>query len=400
MPETNEYLSQLLTHYINSTCTPKQVEELMQLLQHDTANRALLQQLQVAFDKAMEGKAELPAAISDRLRNRLLQQVQAPVTPLYQRFYFRVAVAAVFILSLGAAWFLFLKTAPVQEVARHKEAPPAKMRVTKKAGAYITLANGEIIELGNADQGPLAGKDSIHVLKLADSRIAYDTASHKDAAVTYHTLTVPRGTRRMQVMLADGSMVWLNTASSLKYPTSFAGNQRAVELNGEAYFDVKHDAARPFTVHTKDLGVQVLGTGFNVSAYDDDEGTNVVLVQGSVAVHGQSLSGNLTKRLLPGNMASFRSGAERIATSSVDIEEYISWRKGYLIFRQTPLAQIAKRMSRYYDVRINTDVLLHSDETFSGRLDLQHNIEAIMNLVCLGTPYYYLPKEQKLALRK
>ena len=111
-------------------------------------------------------------------------------------------------------------------------------------------------------------------------------------------------------------------------------------------------------------------------------------------------AGKLTKQLVPGNMASFQPGAENIAVASVNTEEYVSWKMGYLIFKQAPLEQIVKRVSRYYDIQINTSALAHSDETFSGRLDLQNNITALMNLVCLGTSYIYLPKEQKLALRK
>ena len=99
-------------------------------------------------------------------------------------------------------------------------------------------------------------------------------------------------------------------------------------------------------------------------------------------------------------MASFQIGAGRIAVTTVKTDEYVSWKDGYLIFRQAPLVQIVKRISRYYNVNINTSDLVHSDETFSGRLDLQNNIEDIMNLVCLGTSYLYLPKEQKLVIRK
>lgn len=398
MPETNEYFKQLVTDYLNNACTPQQVEELMQLLQQDASNRVLLQSLQAEFNKAMEGGAEVPVAISDRLRNRLMSSIQPPVTRSYKRLFVRVAAAAVLILSLGAGWFFFLKKEPVQEVAINHN--PVQTTIAKRSGAYITLANGEQIELGKAGNGAMAGRGNINVIKLDDSRIAYDTAANNNAEITYHTLTVPRGIKMVQVMLADGSMVWLNTASSLKYPTSFAGNERAVELIGEAYFDIKHDAGRPFTVRTKDMSVNVLGTGFNVSAYDDDEQSNVVLVKGSVAVSAKGHAGMLTKRLVPGNMASFQAGDNGIAVAAVNTEEYISWKNGYLIFRQTPLAQIIKRVSRYYDVHINTSVLAHSDETFSGRLDLQNNIEDIMNLLCLGTSYIYLPKEQKLALKK
>ena len=401
MPETNDYYAQLLADYINNTCTPQKVDELMHWLQQDVSNRVLLQQLQAAFNKAMEGNAEAPAEISNRLRTRLMQSIQPPVTRIYKRLFFRAAAAAIVLGTMGAGWFFFMKKEPVKDIARHKVVSPAVQSiVTKKTGAFITLANGEQIELGKTVNGSVIGRDDINVTKLADSLVAYDTSVNSNAAVTYHTLTVPRGIKMVQVMLADGSLVWLNTASSLKYPTSFTGKERTVELTGEAYFEVKHDAGRPFAVSTKNITVNVLGTGFNVSAYEDDEQSNVVLVKGSVALHAKGASGMLQKHLVPGNMASFQTGAERITVATVNTDEYVSWKNGYLIFRQTPLDRIVKRVSRYYDAHINTSILGNSDETFSGRLDFQNSIEDVMNLVCLGTSYIYLSKEQKLALRK
>jgi ferric-dicitrate binding protein FerR (iron transport regulator) len=398
MPETNDYYAQLLADYINNTCTPKQVDELMQWLQQDASNRVLLQQLQTEFRKAMEENAEAPAEISNRVRVRLMQSIRPP---LYKRLFFRAAAAAILILMLGAGWFFFGRKEPVKEAANKSSVHPTEQTtITKKTGAFITLANGEQIELGKTENGSVIDRDHNNIIKLADSRIAYDTAANNNAEVTYHTLTVPRGIKMVQVMLADGSLVWLNTASSLKYPTSFTGHERSVELTGEAYFEVKHDAGRPFAVRTKNMTVDVLGTGFNVSAYEDDEQSNVVLVKGSVAISAKGKSGMLQKQLVPGNMASFQTGAGNISVATVNTDEYVSWKNGYLIFRQAPLEQIVKRISRYYDVHINTNDLAKSDETFSGRLDLQNSIEDVMNLVCLGTSYIYLPKEHKLALKK
>lgn len=399
MPETNEYYAQLLADYLNNKCTPQQVAELIQWLPQDAANKEILRQLQAEFNKAMQTSAQAPEAISNRLRDRLMQTIQPPVVRTYKRLYFRIAAAAIVILTLGATWFFLQKKTPVKDVARQTTDVPVEQTTrAKRTGAYITLANGKVIELGKTVDG--AAKENINVVDLTDSRIAYDTAINNNADVTYHTLTVPRGIKMVQVTLADGSLVWLNTASSLKYPTAFTGNERVVELTGEAYFDVKHAAGKPFAVRTKDITINVLGTGFNVSAYDDDEQSNVVLVKGRVALNATGNSGTLTKQLTPGHMASFRSGAGSIVIAAVKTDEYVSWKEGYLLFRQAPLEKIVKRISRYYDVRINTGELAHSDETFSGRLDLQKNIDDVMNLVCLGTSYSYSSTEQKIVLRK
>lgn len=398
MPENKEYYAQLLGDYLNNACTPQQVEELMEWLQQSAGNRVLLRSMQAEFNKAMETNAELPNDISDRLRTRLMQAVQRPVISWYKRFLFPAAAAAILLLLLGAGWFFFFNKEQINKgPGRTAVTPTAPATITKRTGAFITLANGEQIELEKIGTGTVTGGDKSNIIKLADSHIAYDALAN-DGAVTYHTLTVPRGIRLVQLTLADGTLVWLNTASSIKYPTAFTGNERMVELTGEAYFEVKHDAGKPFRVQTKNIAVNVFGTGFNVSAYEDDEQTNVVLVRGSVALSAKG--GVLIKQLVPGNLASFPAGAERIDVANVNTDEYVSWKMGYLLFRQAPLEQLVKRVSRYYDAHINTDVLAHSDETFSGRLDLQNNIEEVMKLVCLGTSYIYLPNEQKLVVRK
>lgn len=398
MPETNEYHHQLLADYLNNNCTPEQVEALMNWLQQDGANRVLLQQLQAEFNDAMRSNAQAPAGVSNRLRERLIQSIQPPVRRIYTRWYVKVTAAAILILALGAAWVFFLHKGPAKDVATGKKDPPASAAASKRTGPYITLASGKEIPLGKTVDGTVIA--DLNLAEISGNRVAYDTSAGNNTEVTWHTLTVPRGIKRVQVTLADGTLVWLNTASSLKYPTAFTGSERTIALTGEAYFEVKHDAGKPFTVRTKDLTVNVLGTGFNVSAYEDDEFSNVVLVKGSVALNANGPAGMPATKLIPGNMASLKTGAGRIAVTTVKTDEYVSWKEGYLIFRQAPLVQIVKRISRYYDVHINTSDLVHSDETFSGRLDLQNNIEDIMNLVCLGTSYLYLPNEQKLVIRK
>lgn len=398
MPEMNDHYNQLLTAYLNNNCSPQQVEELMQWLQQDASNRLLLQSIQAEFYKAMEASVEAPAETSNRLRANLLLSIQPPVNKVYKRIYFRiVAAAAIILLAIGAGWFFLYKKDAGKNVAKQTD-PPAQTSTTNPTAAYITLANGERIELGKTGNGTVIN-DSSNIIKLGDGQIAYDSTL-TNTEITYHTLTVPRGIRMVRVMLADGTMVWLNTASSLKYPTAFSGNERKVELTGEAYFEVTHDAARPFLVSTKTITVNVLGTGFNVSAYDDDEHSNVVLVKGSVALTAKGNAGVLTQQLTPGNMASFSAGADNIAVSAVKTDEFVSWKDGYLIFRQAPLEKIVKRISRYYDAYIDTKNLAHSDETFSGRLDLQNSIDDVMNLICLGTPYIYSPIDRKLILKK
>jgi transmembrane sensor len=402
MPRTTEYYRQLLASYINNNCTPQQADEVMQFLQQDVSNKLLLQQLQAEFNRAMEIKEPVPTAISKKLQQRLMQAIlPAPVIPFYNRLFFKITAAVFIIIALGAGWFLFVKNKPAKQVVYHKtRSSPVKSAAGHKKAATITLANGEQIILSDTAGAAIIQQNNTHVVKLTGNQVAYDTAALLNTEASYHTLTVPAGCKMIQLMLADGSTVWLNTASTLQYPAAFTGNERNVQLTGEAYFEVKHDANRAFTVNTKNIKVHVLGTGFNISAYNDEEQSNVVLVKGSVALTAEGQAGFIKKQLVPGNMASFETGARKLSVTTVSTEEYTSWRKGYLIFKQTPLEQIIKRLSRYYDVSINTDVLAHSEETFSGRLDFQKNLDDLMNLVCMGTSFIYLPKEHTLSFKK
>src|ERR1044072_3370409 len=215
MPEMNDHYVQLLAAYLNNTCTPQQVEELMQWLQQDASNRALLQSLQAEFNKAMEASVEAPAETSNRLRANLLLSIQPPVNRIYKRIYFRIAAAGAVPLLMGAGWFFLYKRGAEKNVARQTE-PSAQTSTTNSTGAYITLASGERIELGKTGNDAIIN-DSSNIIKLGDGQIAYDSSLANNTEITYHTLTMPRGVRMVRVMLADGTMVWLNTASSLKY---------------------------------------------------------------------------------------------------------------------------------------------------------------------------------------
>lgn len=401
MAAGTDYYRQLLRQYLNNDCTPQQVEEVLQFLQQDAANRGLLQELQAGFDQAMELKdLTMPVAVSENLQRRLMQKIR-PRPPFYKSVLFRVAVAALLVIMLGAGtYFLFFNAPPVKETAGNTTHPPATLpTLPGRNKAFITMANGEQMVLDNAAGGTLTQQGQANIVQLGDDQLAYqaDSLTTYNSPPTFNTLTVPRGAKMVTLTLADGTKVWVNTASSLRYPTVFTGNERSVELTGEAYFEVKHDGNKPFAVRTSHFTVNVLGTAFNVSAYGDDEQQQVVLEKGSVSLTANVKDGS--QLLSPGQLASYTTGAGKLAVSAVNTDEYVSWRKGYLNLKRTPWEQLIKRLSRYYDVSIHTTVPAFKEETFSGRLDLQANLEDMMNLICTGTPFIYNATERKLIHR-
>lgn len=164
--------------------------------------------------------------------------------------------------------------------------------------------------------------------------------------------------------LPDGSRVWLNSASSLKYPSDFVADSREVELEGQGYFEVTHDASQPFIVHAgQEYEVEVLGTTFNVAAYADDDLIETTLVEGSVNVHVQSVGGQeLSRRIKPNEKATFTKTTRKLDVEAVNTDHETAWKNGEIIFRNHPMSQVLKVLSRHYHVKfmVKDSVVLNS----------------------------------------
>ena len=209
-------------------------------------------------------------------------------------------------------------------------------------------------------------------------------AGRKNQGVTQ--VIVPYG-KRMQIELADGTRIWLNSGSMLLYPENMEGHTREVQLTGEAFFDVKTDPQRPFNVITTDMSVKVFGTRFNVKSYKDDHETQTVLVAGSVSVQtNERFSKGID--MLPGERIVFDRTDERFTKESVDVNLYTSWVEGYLVFDQKPILEIFRELERYYDVKIVTERELRQ-LTFSGKLDLAENITEVLERISFSASIKY-----------
>jgi hypothetical protein len=410
MEKDQNYYRQLLHQYLNNNCTPQQVEEVLQYLQQEGTGRLVLEHMQTEFDQAMElEQPVVPLHISQNLQRRLTEQIiTQPIRPLYKRLLFRIAAAAILVILLGAGtYYLFFNHRKVQETAGTPVTTTQPTTLPGRNRPYITMANGRQLVLDSAGNGTLAQQGNTQIVQLADGQLTYRADSSSTTGnipPTYNTLTVPKGGRMITLILADGTKVWINTGSSLKYPTVFASHERTVELTGEAYFEVTHNKDKPFAVHTPKVTVNVLGTSFNVSTYEDDERHEVVLVKGAVKLMKNERNEstgpkNVSRLLSPGQLASYSTITGSLAIVNVNTDVYTSWTKGYLIVQHTPWQQIVKKLSRHYDVAINTEEPAFKEETFSGRLDLHANLEDMMNLICTGTPFIYLPTERKLVRR-
>ncbi|WP_170154463.1 FecR family protein [Mangrovibacterium diazotrophicum] len=284
------------------------------------------------------------------------------------------SVAAIAILLVGLTfWLNSQNQSPIRQYASMAEIP-VNTKFTR-----LVIPGAEDVQLMSTESSVSysANGEEIHI---QDSMSTETTLAQ--LAQTYNTLVVPYG-KRSHVVLPDQTEVWLNSGSKLTYPVKFGADKREVFLQGEALFDVTHDEQRPFSVLTEQLDVRVLGTSFNVSAYEDDSVVQTVLVRGSVELEYKSkLWGiSVNQKMVPGTLAVFDATERSVEQSLVDTDQFTSWKDGYLILENSPLSVIAKKLSRYYNMRISfVDPALEA-ETFSGYLDLGNSALEVMGII-------------------
>lgn len=273
-------------------------------------------------------------------------------TRVLRRFRW-VAAAAILLLLTSGVWFLTDRhgDAPVfagKAAAPAHDAPPGGNK------ALLTMADGRVIVLDSAANGQLALQGNTKVLKLDSGVLAYEVAtSHKLQAASrleYNTITTPRG-GQYQVVLPDGTRVWLNAASSLQFPTSFTGKDRTVTLKGEGYFEVAGKADQPFYIKMpNDAAIEVLGTRFNINTYEDEPAARATLLEGGIRIRKKDHASVLK----PGQEAIMDNGGDAIRVNNdADLDEAVAWKNGMFVFNSLPLGSIMRQMERWYDVEVS-----------------------------------------------
>jgi transmembrane sensor len=343
----------LLDRYLAGQATPEEIR----LVQ--TMYDRLVQEGEWQWE---EGEKE---ALQAMMEDRLLQKIDdrtAPVRsiPRFSKYIRRLAVAAIFIGISFATYFLIKNQKTTQPAIA---AVPMKTDVGPGGNkAVLTLSNGTLIILDSARNGVLAKQGNVNVTKTDSGKLAYNMSSEKPVETGSNTLTTPRG-GQYQLVLPDGTKVWLNAASSITYPTAFVGKERTVEVTGEAYFEVVHNAKQPFVVEAGDTRIEDIGTAFNVNAYPDEKVQKTTLLEGSVKV----IAIKQSFVLKPGEQA--RVGDSWMGkTDNVNLTEVMAWRNGKIYLTDISLIEIMRNISRWYDVDINYTGNV-PDKTFSGIIE-------------------------------
>lgn len=297
-----------------------------------------------------DNRIELEKSIREKIKDKL----RFPKRRNSIRIYSIVAVAATLVLISGILIYLSFN----QSLSPGKKPITQHASVIQPGGnkATLTLANGQKISLTDTSNGEIAEQSGMAITKTADGQLVYTIKKSPAAAsatptTQFNTIETPVG-GQYQINLPDGTKVWLNAASSLKYPTQFAAHQRKVELTGEGYFEVSKDKKRPFTVITDKQQIQVLGTHFNVNAYKEEQATKTTLLEGSVKVSNTGLQKQGDSKLLsPGEQSTLTQASFQV--EKVDIENVVAWKNGYFTFADEDLEVSMRKLSRWYNVDIS-----------------------------------------------
>lgn len=357
-------MKELFVKYIKRECTKKEVQQIVSYFK-ESQDLSDVPTIEAVYELLKE-YPDIQEDAANRIKKNVLEIAKNNPKKSFYKKYHLLKYAAVAVLLLGLGHFYqqgYFSKKPVLII------PPESIT--------LALENGDIQIINEADSAKVVDYKGRIVGIQEGNQLVYNNSVTKNK-LTYNTLTVPYG-KRFKIQLSDGTVVYLNSGTSLKYPVAFMqGENRHVYLYGEAFFNVATDKDHPFIVNAEALNVEVLGTRFNVSAYPEDSTTEVVLVEGSVGLYNEKevLKDGVT--IVPGTKGSLEKEAKQISTEKVNTEIYTQWMKGGLVFRNSSFENISKKLERHFNVKImNTNELL-TKEIFNANFK-EDPIETILN---------------------
>lgn len=382
MNTEKNHFAGLLKKYMDNHCTGEELEELSgwarenpeelrtwiksywdgipqkQVLKDDTFKK-IMQQASEIESEEKKGEAKI---VSISHKGRGLKR------------WLGVAAAAAIVITGSLIWYNLNENKTKELVFATKSKPDEKSDILPGGNkAVLTLADGSTIVLDSANNGTLSHQGNVTVIKMNDGKLAYDKGGAA-GKIMYNTITTPRG-GQYQLVLADGSKVWLNAESSLKFPVAFTGRERKVELTGEGYFEVAHDASKPFRVSVNDMTVEVLGTHFNVNAYGDENNVKATLLEGSVKV----AEGGQSVMLQPGQQA--KVSTEKISVvNNVNLESVVAWKEGLFYFDNDNIQKVMRQLERWYDIDVSYEGSIPA-ALFSGQMKRNLTLSQVMQIL-------------------
>lgn len=365
-------VADLIEKHSRGVLSASEKEAFFQLFERDDLDPELADYLWQNYQQQAETTVwpeEFRQLFAARMANRIIGSSQ-PIRSLPSRktHWWRYAAAVVLIFAGSVAFLLTTKQPSPTDITVQSVVLPGTN------GAVLILADGTQLVLDSLGNGVVASQQGTNVV-LKNGLLEYQ-ATGNDMQAAYNTLEVPRG-RQFRLTLPDGSRVWLNAASSIKYPTTFAGKERMVEVSGEAFFEVEKDAARPFMVKVSNSSViEVLGTSFNVNTYDDEHMIKTTLVEGSLRVNADS-----EKQIIkPGQQAQVQAGRSMKVLSNINISQATAWKNGYFDFTDADLPVMMRQLERWYDIQVVYEGQV-PDVTFKGKMDRNVQLDDVIGFL-------------------
>lgn len=382
-----EYFFQVLERYNAGAASPEEqtfVESYMEMLER----RAPVEEQEFELQKNR---------IANEIRDQLFSSIrQLPAPPpvakvrVLRRRNLWAAASVALLLAAGGAGVYYYNRTETPLVQNHYDVQPGK------AGAILTLANGSQLVLDSLGNGVVVAQAGSTVA-IQNGALQYnnDRNDANGGIVSYNTLSTPKG-RQYQVILPDGSKVWLNAASSLTYPVAFHGKERNVKVTGEAYFEIAKNERQPFMVSINNTTtVQVLGTSFNVNAYANEPAINTTLVQGAVKV----VTKGAEQVLQPGQQASITPRGNTITlVKNADIAQVVAWKDGSFAFNKAKLDVVMRQLARWYDIEVVYEGTV-TDDTFSGEIDKSLTLAQVLKGLTQSRINYSIEDGNKLVIR-
>ncbi|WP_343669677.1 FecR domain-containing protein [Chitinophaga sp.] len=386
-------ITALLEKLTSGTCTWQEKKELFSLIDQvdDPQLKAVLETAWLQYNQPIHNLSDTTSRV---ILDNILQRNQ-PTRVLFIRKWRVAAVAAAAALFIGISIYKFTGT-PTTTQAPVAIASNIKAPATHKA--TITLSNGQLVPADSITNGQLVMQGQTKVVRLASGEIVYQPQGQHNE-VLFNTLTNPKGSQVTSITLSDGSHVWLNAGSSLTYPVAFSGRERRITVTGEAYFEVASagDHTIPFLVNIKTNQrdsslVTVLGTHFNIKAYEDEPDTRVTLLQGSVQVDHQRQG----IRIVPGQQAAYAMG-QPINISTPATDQVVAWKEGLFAYQSSSIAQVLRDAARWYDIEVVYAGKVPGD-TFTGSIPRTATLTELLSILQMSRVRFRLENRQLTVL--
>jgi len=310
--------------------------------------------------------------------NRAIRYENKGINKVRQMRWFSLTAACILLLAIPCAYFHIRNKKAKPPVIAHQKRPKKNDVAPGGNKALLTLADGSKIVLNDAKSGLLARQGQTKLNKAKDDQLVYEAPVASDAGsiLTYNTITTPKG-GQFQVVLSDGSKVWLNASSSITFPTSFTKKERRISITGEVYFEISKNKNLPFKVESGQQTVEVLGTHFNINAYSDEKSIKTTLVEGSVKV----FSANKVVILKPEQQSDFlKTGSGEININTVDTDDILAWKNGNFVFEGADIPFIMRQAARWYNVTIKYEGNV-SKRHFTGSISRNVNLSELLKML-------------------